>query len=241
MKDVRGKNSIYDFGVSHFRRGGIGFLLSGGCTDAGSIPLTGDVFDQIERLTAETDLKINLHTGLVDREIARRIRDSGVGKVSFDVIGNDQTIKDVLHLDKRVSDYKRSYGIMNEYGIDIVPHILVGFHYGVEGGEEAAIDIVDEFKPEKVVMITLIPTPGTAMKDISGPEDDLIMKVGTRMREALKGELIIGCMRPRGRFDVEIELLDIGFKGIVNPSKRVLDRINERGWETRTFNYCCAF
>jgi len=240
MADVSRKDSLYKFGKTLENKGGNGFLLSGGCDLNGSVPLDDSIFEQVRRLKKETDLRINLHTGLVDEKTTEMIRSSGIDVVSFDLLGADETIESVLHMKKTVKDYERSYDLLVDSGVEVVPHILAGFHYGKVLGEYDAIDIAAQFKPERAVLIILIPTPGTRMENVQPLEDEEVLLIGRKMRERLRGDLILGCMRPKGRTSLEFSLIEIGFNGVVVPSNATMRKCKEQGWKLLEEDHCCA-
>ena len=240
MHDVSGRNALYEFGIDLSNRGGKGLLVSGGCGPDGGVPMSPHILRQISRLKKETDLVINMHTGLIDPGTAGRIGASGVDMVSFDLIGDNETIRRVLHLDRTVGDFERSYSNLREAGLRVTQHILSGFHYGKERGERRAVDIASRFEPERAVMIILIPTPGTPMENVAPMKDGRVLSIARYMRGRLKGELFLGCMRPRGNSPLEIALLEAGFNGIVLPSRRTMEYIEEKGYIVEKRYSCCA-
>lgn len=240
MADVSGEGSLYRFGKQLEEGGGSGMLISGGCDPNGSVPLEKRFLDQIRSLKDETDLTINLHTGLVGKKDAEMIYGSGVDVISYDMIGDDSTIREVLHLDRTVEDYIDSYHSLRDAGLKIVPHILAGFHFGKLKGEYRAIDIASGFEPEKAVMIILIPTPGTPMGNLAPTSDEDIISVAEYMVEKINGEKILGCMRPKGNWSLESTILDLGFSGIVLPARKTVRLIRSNGWNVREVGSCCA-
>ena len=240
MMDVEGDQSLYGFGMSLWKKGGVGMLVSGGCTPEGAVPIDRGILDQVRRLKDETGLLINMHTGLVGKETASLIASSGVDAISFDVLGDDSTIREVLKLQKQVEDYTRSYETLLDSGLNVVPHILAGFHFGKERGEKRAIDIVSGFEPDRAVLITLIPTKGTGMEDVQPMDRSELLSIARYMRDKIEGDLILGCMRPKGMSDMESEILKIGFNGIVLPSRKTLGNIKKEGWKTTSHDNCCA-
>ncbi len=240
MVDVSEGQSLYEFGLTLWNKAGIGILVSGGCGPGGALPINDNILDQISRLKSETGLKINMHTGLVGRKTAESIAASGVDAISYDILGDDSTIKEVLKLDKKVEDYIRSYQALEDAGLHVVPHILAGFNYGKERGERRAIGIAASFEPKRVVLIILIPTPGTPMENVRPLDKVTVLSLAEYMRGSLKGNLVLGCMRPKGSHGIEFGVLEKGFNGIVLPSKRTMTRISESGWETKRYEHCCA-
>jgi len=61
------------------------------------------------------------------------------------------------------------------------------------------------------------------------------------VREGADGPpVLLGCMRPRGRPDVEIAALEAGAAGIANPTEGTVRAIIEKGWALEERPVCCA-
>ena len=240
MVDVSGPASLLEFGMELEKKGGNGFLLSGGCDREGKVMFSDAVLEQISQLKEATTLSINVHPGLVDPGSARALGEAGVDTASFDVIQDGDTISEVLGIDASPEDYKRSYQHLVNAGIRVVPHVLAGLYHGQLRGERASIDLISGFEPDTAVLITLIPTRGTRMeRDSPLPETELI-GLAEYMVSKLNGSLMLGCMRPRGYDALETRSLEAGFSGIVSPNRRTLKYINGRGWEITRHDLCCA-
>ncbi|MCK5772555.1 MAG: radical SAM protein [Thermoplasmata archaeon] len=240
MVDVSGPTSLLDFGMELEKRGGKGFLLSGGCDREGKVVISDAVLDQISRLKETTSLSMNVHPGLVGPDSARALAEAGVDTASFDVIQDQDTISEVLGIDASPGDYRNSYRHLIDAGIRVVPHVLAGLYHGQLRGEQASIDLISGFEPDTAVLITLIPTRGTRMeKDAPLPESELI-GLAEYMVSKLDCSLMLGCMRPRGYDALEVRSLEAGFSGIVSPNRRTLEYIDGRGWERTRHELCCA-
>ncbi|MCD6040715.1 MAG: hypothetical protein K0R40_318, partial [Burkholderiales bacterium] len=83
-----------------------GFLLSGGSTRRNEIRYER-YLPVVERLKRDFPrLKIALHSALLDAPRARAIASAGVDTVMMDVIGAEDTIRDVYHLERPVADFE---------------------------------------------------------------------------------------------------------------------------------------
>src|SRR4030042_5915834 len=87
----------------------------------------------------------------------------------IDVIGSDDTIRLVYHLDASVEDFERSLALLEDYGIPSLPHIVMGLHYGAFLGEEAALEMVAGHRIAGLILVALTPLVGTPMQDIAPP------------------------------------------------------------------------
>lgn len=138
-----------------------GVLISGGSDSQGRVPLK-NFFDEM-RLLKEVGMKAIVHTGLVDRETVKGLKEAGVDQVLLDIIGDRETISRVYHLDKGPEDYVESLYLLKEAGLSMVPHIVAGLNYGKMGSELAALKAVSSVRPHGIVLVVLNPLSGTPM------------------------------------------------------------------------------
>jgi len=225
------------------KEGSLGFLLSGGCLQDGSVPI--DRFlDAIAEIKRELQLTIFVHTGLIDLKTARKMKRSGVDGVLIDVIGSDETIREVYNLKGvTVQDYERSLAALHRSGVPVIPHILLGLHYGRISGEYQALDMVSRYSPSALVIIVLRPIRGTPMEAVSPPSPREVARFIVVARLTLKQTpLILGCVRPLGRHKAETDRLAVlaGVNGLVFPSAEGLKTAERLGLETSFSGYCCA-
>ncbi len=245
MVPATAPRDLYRVGMDWHRRGGRGMLISGGSTPEGVVPL-GPFLDTIRALKKETGLLINVHTGLMSKEMADEIKRAGVDAVSLDLVGSDETIRKVYHLDRGVGDYESSLKNLVSAGVSVSPHITIGLHYGRVVGEYAAVDMVARLNNEMhdisdLVFLVLIPTEGTAMENTPPPEPEDVKKVITYARENLPVvRLVLGCMRPPG-WKYEMAALEGGVDDIVLPSLKTRRVLRENGCEIKKLDGCCVF
>ena len=240
MEDVSKPGSLLDYARKLADRGGRGMLISGGSDLNGMVRYRDHHFREMGEIKKETSLLLNLHTGLITPDTADKLGRIGVDTVSFDVLGDEETIKSVLHLDAGPGEYRRTYQLLIDAGIRVAPHVLAGLNYGRMSGEMKAVDLISEFHPDAAVLIILIPTKNTPMEDVDTLPKTDILNLGRYMREKLEADLILGCMRPRSYGTLDRDLIDIGFSGVVMPRKDTVDWIHHRGWKTSVENICCA-
>ena len=83
-----------------------GFLLSGGSNRRNEIRYER-FYPVIEGLKRDfPGLKVAIHTALTDEAGAKRMEAAGVDTAMMDVIGSDDTIREVYHLDRPVEDFE---------------------------------------------------------------------------------------------------------------------------------------
>jgi len=233
---------LYEVCVSLYERGAVGCLISGGSTREGYVPLEPFV-DAIRLVKRETDLILNVHTGLVGRELARRLAEAGVDVASLDVAGDTDTVRTIYGLNREAEDYFEALRVHVEAGIKhVVPHICIGLHYGELKGEFMALEAVRRIKPETLVFIVLTPTRGTRMEGAPPPDPLTVAKVIAAARLMLKDTMIIlGCMRPAGMVREKIDLLALNMvDGIVLPAQKTIKEAERRGFMIKRLSACCA-
>jgi uncharacterized radical SAM superfamily protein len=153
--------------------GANGMLVSGGADKQGEVPLAN--FIPAIKAIKEKDprFKIIVHTGLIRREIAKGLKEAGVDQILIDVIGDDDTIHEVYHLNKRVEDYEKTLWMLKEMGHRLAPHIIIGHHFGEIRGEWRALEMVTRVGVETIVLVilkTLLPSGENHFK-VPKPEE----------------------------------------------------------------------
>ncbi len=243
MEDVSRRGGLYLFGTELAKRGGKGMLVSGGCEPDGAVAFPEHTFNEIRRLKEETSLLINLHSGLIDERTADRIASALVDRVSFDLVYHDPTIQNVLKLERTKDDYIATLNILHDKGLKVSPHILAGLDHGELSWEWDAVLKIAEMgsRVDEVILIVLIPTKGTTFGELPVPSEEKVLDLASFMRESLGSRLILGCMRPKGYHTLETGVLEIGFDGIVLPSRRTTAWIREKGFMVDEQNICCCF
>jgi uncharacterized radical SAM superfamily protein len=224
------------------RKGGIGCLISGGCLPDGSVPLDKFV-DAIAEVKRKLGLTVVVHTGVVDLCMAKRLKDAGVDAALIDIIGSDETIKEIYQLNVRVSDYEKSLSALQQSGIPFVPHVLVGLHYGKLRGESQALQMIAKHSPSAVIVIALMPIRGTVMQKVQPPSPEDIARVLVAARFMLpKTPLVLGCMRPKGRHRAETDMLAVkaGVNAIAFPDEKAVKLAESFGFETVFSSLCCS-
>lgn len=219
-----------------------GILLSGGSAADGSVPS----YEQslvIQKIKHDTKLKISAHTGIVNSSQARILSDY-LDMALVDVLGDNETIHDILGIDARVQDYEDTLKHLSSAGIPFAPHIIVGLHNGQLKGEFKSLEIVKKFNPVTVVIVVFIPTKGTAMESISPPKIEDVVKVITTAREMFDVPLSLSCVRPGGRYRSELDKYAIlgGIDRIAVPSRKAFTTSKELGLNIIEIpKMCCSY
>jgi len=220
--------------------GGIGFLLSGGCSAGGSVDFSSHL-EEIAGVKRRTGLVVNAHTGLMDPAGAQALRRAGVDAVSVDVVGSRETVREVYGFDAGPEDYARTLEALSSAGDwSIVPHICLGL--GSDDEREALELVAAAPAVNALVIISLIPTKGTAMEGRPPVAPERLAGFVADAKAALAAPVVLGCMRPRaGTREEERMALDAGADGIVLPSRETVSYVREKGWRVEEYPGCCAF
>jgi uncharacterized radical SAM superfamily protein len=224
-------------------RGTAGVLVSGGSDAEGGVPLLRHLPD-IVRVRRELGMRVIVHSGLVTPETAAGLRDAGVEGVMMDVIGADETIHEVYHLPgKTVADFERSLDLLTGSGLNVIPHIILGLHYGRFLGEYDALAMVRRHRVSTLIVVVLTPLVGTPMANVPPPDVRDVDAFFLRARlELPAARVILGCARPLGGVKAEIDraAVDHGLNGIAYPAEGIVRYAAARGLRPRIHESCCS-
>ena len=240
MIPVKSSDELFKKGMERWKRGDHGLLLSGGCDRRGRLPWE-EFLDAIYEVKKSTGMYISIHSGMVDPELARSLKDAGVDQALMDVIGDDDTWMEVYNIERGVEKVVKTMQAFVDAGITIVPHILCGIYKGKIRGEFKAIEIVADFKPECIVIVSLMPLSGTPFEGIRAPAKDDIIEVivETRFKNP-QSILSLGCARRRGDTELEILSIDAGINRMALPSEEAIRKAKEYGLDIRYQKTCCS-
>jgi lipoyl synthase len=219
-----------------------GCLISGGCLPDGSVPLDPFV-EAMSRIKKDLGLTVAVHTGIIGKETAKKLAGAGVDVALIDVIGSDETIREIYRLNVTVGDYEDSLRALEAAKIPFVPHLIVGLHYGKLLGESRALDMMARHTPNGLVIIALIPLRGTPLHDAPAPEPSDVAHVIAEARFKMPGTpLALGCMRPKGmhRALTDVLAVEAGVNGIAFPAEEAIRRAETFGLETSFLPICCS-
>jgi len=221
-------------------RNGNGFLISGGCDRNGRIPL-GPYMDVIAQVKRESALLINAHTGLLDRKSAESLVRASPDRLSVDVVQDRRVIRGLMHLRVGPDAYRETLVNLFDSGAEgVVPHICVGLSKTNEG-ERAALSLVREFDISALVVLVLMPPNGSPQYKPPPVDDARVVDFIKEATDNLRCPVLLGCMRPRGNWALEVDCIDAGISGIATPSRRTVAIAKESGLELEVREMCCAF
>jgi hypothetical protein len=224
------------------RDGAKGVLVSGGCLPDGSVPLEKFV-PALAEVKRDLGLTVFVHSGIINAETALGLKAAGVDAALIDVIGSDETIREIYNLETTAKHYQDSLKALHEANIDFVPHVIVGLHHGELKGELNALNMIKPYKPSALVVISFMPIHGTAMEKTKPPTPQDIARTAATARIMFpQTPLVLGCMRPKGKHRAETDVLALkaGVNGIAFPSQEAIEFAQKEGFEVGFSSFCCA-
>ena len=219
-----------------------GFLLSGGSNKRNEIPYER-YYPVVEKLKRDYPfLKVAIHSALLDEARARSMEAAGVDTAMMDVIGAQQTIRDVYHLDRPVEDFERTLAALCTTRMQIVPHIVIGLHYGQIVGEAAALDMVSRYNVHSLVLVVIMPFYAKAGTFVT-PEAAAVGRIFSQARQRIADrEVLLGCARPPGmhRRVTDAYAVMAGLDGIAYPADGALAVATAIGRPAVQEHACCS-
>jgi len=197
----------------------------------------------IAQIKKNLDLITVVHTGVIDRESAESLKKAEVDAALIDVIGDDDTIREIYRLNAKVADYEQSLANLSAVGIHIVPHVLVGLHYGELKGELRALEMIRKHEPSALIIISFMPIHGTEMEKVSPTRPMDVGKVILTARLMMpKTPLVLGCMRAKDRHKTDTEKLALraGVNAMAFPSEATIKLAEQMGYQVSFSSTCCS-
>ena len=238
----RAGGSLYDLCADAKSRGARGVLISGGSDRRGRVPLLKHMPDMI-RVSRDLGLLIRVHPGLPDDATCAGLGQVGIDGAMIDVIGHGDTIRDVYHLDAQPDAYDSLLARLARYGVPIVPHIVIGLHFGRMLGEWCALEMIARHRPRLLVLVVLMPLTGTPMAGVAIPPAEEIGAFFRLARRTLPHiPVMLGCARPLGPIKAEIDRMavDAGLDGIAYPAQGTIAYAQDHNIAPRFVDACCG-
>ena len=242
MDHVKRPEDLLEMGRRLSERGVRGVLITGGSDPMGVVPLR-PFADAMRKLKEDLGFTVIVHTGLIDEDDAKALAGAGVDAAMLDIIGSNETIKDVYHLDARVEDFEAALEHLTSHNVAVAPHVVIGIHYGTILGEWRALDLISRYPVASVVLVVLSPIPGTPMDGapILAADDLKDLFTGARMRFP-ETPVLLGCARPEGKekFGIDAAALEAGLNGIAFPAEGIVSLARELDLKPVFSDDCCA-
>jgi uncharacterized radical SAM superfamily protein len=223
--------------------GARGMLLSGGSNHRDEVEY--DPFYPVIRRIKDAfpAFRIAVHTALVDAAVAARMEDAGIDIAMLDIIGDQRTVTQVYHLKRPVADFEASLAALVGTSMKVVPHIVLGLHYGRLLGEWEALRMVARQRPDALVLVVVMPFYAPPKRPFAVPDAHAVGRFFLDARRALRGlPLLLGCARPPGmdRALVDSYAVLAGLDGIAHPAEGVVELARRLGRPARVVPACCS-
>ena len=224
-------------------KGALGVLVSGGADSNGEVPLERFAPAIKAIKTNAPQFKVICHTGLIQKQPALALKEAGVDQILIDVIGDDETIRQVYHLNRKVEDYEKTLEMLKETGHHLAPHIIIGHHFGEIRGEWKALEMVTRVGVETIVLVVLKPLQHAERlrKRIPSPEEvSRISAIARILNPTIP--IRMGCIRPAhpSKTEMEKRCIDSGVNTIAYPLQGTIEYAREIGLEAKFIEMCCS-
>lgn len=219
-----------------------GFLLSGGSNKRNEIKYER-YYPVIEKLKRDfPHLKIAIHSALIDGARAHAMASAGVDTAMMDVIGAQETIRDVYHLNRPVQDFEAALAALTATRMEVVPHIVIGLHYGRILGEPVALEIVSRYPIHSLVLVVVMPfysAPGTFVTPEAADVGRIFLEARQRMSSR---DVLLGCARPPGMHKrlTDAYAVMAGLDGIAFPADGAVAVAESIGRPALQQHACCS-
>nr|MDO8114822.1 hypothetical protein [Candidatus Sigynarchaeota archaeon] len=221
--------------------GAKGILVSGGSDAEGKVPVIQNI-DALRNAKKDHDIEIVVHSGYMEDDEIAAFKDARVDGIMFDFIGSGATARSVCHLNTQPADYARMVSTCKRLKIPVMPHVVIGLDWGAIKGEVEALSRLGKLQPDVLVLVILMPFPGTPMEKIT-PDLHTVEKIillARVLNPAIPVQL--GCARPHGDFKEQVERFAIrcGINGIAFPLEETTQHARELGLNIEFHDDCCS-
>jgi lipoyl synthase len=235
--------ALWQVASRHIAAGASGMLLSGGSNRRNEVEY-GAFLPTIRRIKdAFPDFRIAIHTALVDEAMARDMEAAGIDVAMLDVIGARETLKRVYHLKRTVDDFERALASLVATRMRVVPHIVLGLHYGRFLGEWQALEIVRRNLPDALVLVVAMPYYAAPTRPFALPDPHQAGRFFMEARLSLPAIPVqLGCARPAGSSKPLLDGYAImsGLDGIAHPAEGMVELAVRLGRNVSVSPTCCS-
>jgi len=203
-----------------------GFLLSGGSNKRNEIRYNR-FYPVIEKLKRDfPQLRVAIHTALTDEAGAKEMEAAGVDVAMLDIIGAQETIREVYHLDRPVADFEATVAALCR-------RIL---------GEENALDILSRYDTRALVLVVIMPfyaKPGTFVTPDANEVGRIFLEARRRLPDR---QVLLGCARPPGMHKriTDAYAVMAGLDGIAFPADGAVAVADMTGRPFHQAHACCS-
>lgn len=215
---------------------GTSILLSGGSDEAGKVPIDAEQISGIP-----LDIPLNVHVGFQGPDTLTALNGRNV-TISFDLIGDRETISDVFGLKISPAEIFEMYlGWASIF--PTVPHVTLGLRGGKLSGERKVFEFLRKHPPKALTLLVFRPTPNTPYSGQDPPDLGELAELFFRCVHDFPGICQLGCMRPAGNYRLELDILAwwLGVRTIVQPHPKLLKALRSVGVPVEQRKECCSW
>jgi uncharacterized radical SAM superfamily protein len=218
--------ALWQVASDEIAAGARGMLLTGGSNLRDEVeydrfyPVIRRIKDQHPRF------RIAMHTALVAPDVATSMAQAGVDVAMLDIIGAQDTVTQVYHLKRPVQDFEESLNALTRTSMRVVPHIVIGLHYGQLLGEWNALEMIARHRPDGLVLVVVMPFYAHAARPFATPDPSAVGRFLLDARRTLADmPIMLGCARPPGATRARIDAYAVmaGLNGIAHPADGVIE------------------
>lgn len=239
MLDASSPGSLENIGRKACGEGALGLLISGGCDINGRVPL----IERIEEIRAlkGMGLLLNVHTGHVDEEEAGTLARTEIDRFSVDLHRSAEVIKNILHQSGGTERYESTLrALCVKAPGKVVPHICAGLEGDQIVHEKECVDMAAKHEIASLVVLRHMPSTSSKMRPIEPLSDERFYELIEHAVDRSKVPVLLGCMRPRGSGQVELECARRGVSGIANLRSDTEKLLCNAGFIIEHRPFCCA-
>jgi uncharacterized radical SAM superfamily protein len=243
MIPARTPRELWDRVTEQVDRGAQGMLLTGGSSRRNEVHYA-PFYSTLRRIKDSfPEFRITVHTALVNEDTALAMEHAGIDVAMMDVIGAQDTITQVYHLKRSVEDFEQTLAALVATRMKVVPHIVLGLHYGHLLGEWVALEMVQRHRPDALVLVVVMPFYAPRQRPFDTPDTHQVGHFFMDVRGALPDiPLLLGCARPPGTAKLRIDSYAVmaGLDGIAHPAEGVVELAARLGRTVRVRASCCS-
>jgi hypothetical protein len=180
---------------------------------------------------------------MLDGPTAAALKQAGVDQANVDIVGADDTWREVMHLPDGAALLDQSLDALQAAGLEVVPHVVMGIHAGRIVGERRALEILRRYPPRLLVWVVLMPLPATPMAGALPPTlEEAARLLGESRLLFPESQIALGCARPRGEYRRALERIavDAGVNRVALYSEETVDYARSLGIEAGFLQTCCS-
>ncbi len=218
-----------------FQRGVRGFLLSGGWTREGYLPLSVEVMERLAKLRKQYGIVFNVHLGLETRKEVLYVAREAFDIIDFEFTLNKWLVSTIRGLPYGPKRYVEALDAMLDAGLRVVPHVFLWLPKRSTSELRSELSILSDRGLDAVNLLVYIPPQG----DIDLNVAKILPSILRHIRDIWDGSIYIGCMRPRTakKFLDETAVEEGLVDRIANPSLAVVRKHNEL---LEFYDACCS-